>query len=489
MSSEPQNSTESVPDGQILAWEDDPGTPDAPNKPVPHPQPDITLAPFPSKIADGPAPTPGAPGTAEFRYWAAADALRRVADYWGGILGKDAAWFPTVGKVLTVHLDAGEMLNAFYDRKGLSFFHEAVGDVVIHSGNSPDVVCHEFGHAILDSVQPRLFETHSAEPPALHESFGDMSAILSALQLPTFRKAVLESTAGHINRTSRLTRLAEQLGWAARQGRPDSVHPDSLRNACNSFFYQDPLSLPPRAPASNLASEPHSFSRVFTASFLNVLAGMFSLQPAQDDGGLLKASQDAGRLLIEAARSTPVTVSYFSQFAAHMVAADQALFGGQYGKALQRGFVANGVLAFSDATSPPSATIAAAAMAAAEESAAASEPPATAPSEARIALSGQAYGLNENLLVHAADQPARFNVNSAAPEGGAVPGATHEEAAEGFVEDLFRRGQVTLDPEIGELGEVPMPSSSHPTHEVRREEDSLVLVRRHFHCGWADREE
>jgi hypothetical protein len=460
---------------QILAWEDDPGQPDSPNQPVEHPVPDIAQRPLPSSI-DEQAPSPGgAAGTPEFRYWAAADALRRVADFWGGILGEGHPWHETVGSELTVHLDAGEELNAYYDREGLNFFHERVAGEVFYSGESPDVVCHEFGHAVLDSVQPRLWDVHSAEPPALHEAFGDMSAMLSALQLPEIRKAVIDGTSGKIDRSSRLSRLAEQLGWAIRQGHPDVVESDCLRNASNSFFYQDPLSLPPQAPASELSSEPHAFSRVFSGAFLNALAGMLATQQPADEDALEKVSQDAGRLLVEAARNAPVNVSYLSQFAAHMIAADHALFGGAYAEALRQGFVKHGILALSDATSAPSAKIAAAAV---------GESAAEPADHQRIALAGQPYGLDENLLVHPADQPARFNVASAAPQGGAVPGASHEDAAAGYVEDLFRRGHVAVDPEVATGREVAM-RSSHPTHEVRREDDALVLARRLFHCGWA----
>jgi hypothetical protein len=52
-------------------------------------------------------------------------------------------------------------------------------------------VCHELGHALLDSFKPQLFDAASIEVAAFHESFGDMSAILSALQLPGVREGVL----------------------------------------------------------------------------------------------------------------------------------------------------------------------------------------------------------------------------------------------------------------------------------------------------------
>jgi hypothetical protein len=41
-------------------------------------------------------------------------------------------------------------------------------------------------------LKPALFEIAAIEAAAFHESFGDMSAILTALQLPSVRQAVLE---------------------------------------------------------------------------------------------------------------------------------------------------------------------------------------------------------------------------------------------------------------------------------------------------------
>src|SRR5215468_2672754 len=105
----------------------------------------------------------------------------------------------------------------------------------VFSGESPDVVCHELGHALLDSFKPQLFDAASIEVAAFHESFGDMSAILSALQLPSVREGVLAETGGVLRRSSRLSRLAEQLGWAIRQSVPSAVEPDCLRNAVNTF--------------------------------------------------------------------------------------------------------------------------------------------------------------------------------------------------------------------------------------------------------------
>jgi hypothetical protein len=458
---------------QVRAWLDDPGAPEAPNTPVEHAVPNIAAKPFPSAIG-GRAPAPGdySPGTTKFRYWTAADALRRVGDHWGNVLGNNVKWHSTVGAKLKVNLNAGEDLNAYYDRKGLHFFHASVSGRDFYSGESPDVVCHEFGHAILDAIRPQLWDVMSAEPPAFHEAFGDMSSMLTALQQPDLCAQVITATSGKLDRSSRVSRLAEQLGWAIRQGHPDAVDRDCLRNAANSFFYRDPVDLPPSAPATQLSSEPHSFSRVFSGSFLNVLAGMFALQPKRDVDGLVQTAHDAAALLTDAILAAPVVVAYYSQVAAHMLAADQQRFGGRYQDALRSAFVKHGVLALSHAATAPRAVAATAANVRA----------ATGAELPRVAISARQFGFDEELLVHVAAEPKRYAVAGAAADMGALPETSYDVAAASYVEDVFRRGHVEVHDSVGPH-RAPVRTTSRATHVLRREGDSLVLVRRLFVCG------
>jgi hypothetical protein len=204
-----------------------------------------------------------------------------------------------LGDTLPILLDEGEDFNAFYDRQALNFFHGTAGGRPVFSGESPDEVCYEEGHAVLNALRPALFDAGSIEAAAFHEAFGDMSALLAALQLPTMRAAILAETGGDLRRSSRLSRLAEQLGWAIRQFAPDAVKPDCLRNAANSFFYTNPEGLPSTAPAASLSSEAHAFSRVFTGAFLEALAGGFRLASADPSEADLQAvSLDLARLLV-----------------------------------------------------------------------------------------------------------------------------------------------------------------------------------------------
>jgi hypothetical protein len=475
----PRARRSATPTTSILGWEDDPGAPTAPRHPSARPVPKLASTPLPIRI-DGKAPAARQyePGSAEFRYWVAAEALRRAADFWGATLPNGTRWHATNGARLPVRLDQGIDLNAFYDRHGLHFFHETVKGITVFSGESPDVACHELGHAVLDALRPQLWDAMSGEVAAFHESFGDMSAMLSALQLQSVRAEVLTETSAHIDRSSRLSRLAEQLGWAVRQSHPDEVNRDCLRNASNSFFYTDPVNLPPSAPASSLSSEPHSFSRVFTGGFLNVLAGMFAAQPKHDQAALLDAARDAAAILVRGARATPVVPSYYSQVAAHMLEVDATDFGGRYREALKSGFVRHGILSLQAATVPPPPKERAGAAGAIAYIAPGVE---DAPL-AQIALPAAHLGLSEELLVQAASHPKRFAVGGAAVDIGATTSLGHDEAAASFVEDLARRGSIDFNGHAVEGAAVLAPRALK-THEVVRERGQLVLVRRCFDCG------
>jgi hypothetical protein len=497
---------------QINTWEDDPYSEATPTDDPPLATPIKVAVPVnPAPLLQfrittpGPPPSLYAPETGEFRYWTAMEALTRGITFWDARLLPGTRW-TTVQSPMQVTLEAGEDLNANYSRQfGLRFYHEAVNGIDIFSGESPDVSCHELGHAILDALRPELFDAASTEVAAFHESFGDMSAILSALQFPSLRDKVIEETGGRLNVNSRLSRLAEQLGWAIRQLSPTAVDPDCLRNAANRFFYEDPDGLPPSAPASQLASEPHSFSRVFTGAFLDALARMLTtLGPATSDN-LLTVSRDLGQLLVDGVHVAPITTGYYSQVAAAMVQADQARFNGRYRAALTSGFVQHGILAPSAAAglahAPVPRLVPAAAFTSTPGAATAAFGGGQSGPPMRLSLGQESEGYRSTaqdapalptrtvttrfgleLEVHAALEQPRFNVASAA-----APTRGTEDEAHAFVEDLIQLGRIDAEPTAFAMGKELIPpsgrSQSKKTHTlVETREGKLLLKRLHFNC-------
>lgn len=421
---------------KVRVWEDDPL---AGAVAVERAQPKLPKAPMAVSI-DEPAPPARLykPGTEKFRYWQAADALCRGTAFWKSVVPDGTTW--QAGTTLPVRLDAGDRLNAIYTRGDLRFFHSEVEGTPVYTAESPDVVCHELGHAVLDAVRPQLWDAMSHEVAAFHESFGDMSAILVALQQPAIREEVLAETGGSLYRSSRLSRVAEQLGWGQRQRQPCAAEGDCLRNAVNCFAYQRPTTLPVTAPAVLLSSLPHSFSRVFTGGFFQMYAGMVLLlnrPPTSDD--LLEASIGAGRLLVAAVQAAPVVPDYLAQVAAHLLEADAALFDGRYAQAIQYGMAGRGILSLPSArgvaTSPGPGLAG-----------------DTVPAGAELPLSaftGADFGLDRPVLMRVPGQPRRLSALAVASDGGPLPSAPAEEVAAGFLRELLLRQRVAMPDQPG----------------------------------------
>jgi hypothetical protein len=502
---------------QIAIWEDEPFLATEPGKdpvaalPITVDVPEDLQPPLQYHILD-PRPDPEVydPSTADFRYWNADAALTRGINFWEPLLPSGTVW-STMHQPMNVQLDEGVDFNAFYARdSGLNFFH---GDVhkggvhtTVYSGESPDVVCHELGHAILDAVKPELFDAMSAEVGAFHEAFGDMSSMLSALQIPSFRDFVLQQTGGHLNVNSRLSQLARQLGWAIRvMFGPGAVDADCLRNTCNSFFYQDPAGLPTSGPASQLTSEVHNFSRVFSGAFLDVLAGMFQIGPAaavvDDSQKLRDIANDAGKLLIGGIRLASVGSGFYSQVAAGMVQADQTLNHGRYRAALTSSFVQRGILS-------PSSAVGLIKELQAHGGVVFGVTGVTSQGEhLHLQFEGDNEGYKKaatdapalplrplttrfgvTLHVHMPSEPSRFGVVGAAVTGGSEKTYSSEEDARTFVEDLIQLDEIAHDEAPGVIpAELTSPrgmDSGYKTHRLVKVDGKTVVKRHHFSCGF-----
>jgi hypothetical protein len=501
------------PQAQINIWEDDPFSEAVPTSKPRNPSPITVDVPsngnprLQTTIVE-PRPAPGRfnPGTSNFRYWVAAEALTRGINFWGALLPSGTTW--STSNPMSVTLVAGVDLNAFYARdNGLNFFHQVVRGVDNFSGESSDVVCHELGHAILDALKPQLFNVASTEAGAFHESFGDMSAILCALQLPSLRSKVLAETDGKLNVNSRLSRLAEQLGWAIRQLAPTAVDRDCLRNAANRFVYRRPDTLPPSAPASLLSSEVHSFSRVFTGAFLDALARMFAAFGTPNDANLLAVSRTMGQLLVDGIRAAPVTPAYFSQVAAGMVQADQARNGGRFRSALTSAFVKHGILsvpaalALSDAPVPQPVAAEPGPLATAGAMAGAGSPIAYVydgePEDdgyrvgfgrtPELPLRAASLG-TETVAVHVPDEAPRFDVAPASVANLPDETLSPDEASRHFIEDLFQQGRVDIGTRMGAMADLGVARSARVTHRIVIDGSGrMVLKRDHFDCGFCGR--
>src|SRR5262245_34322787 len=283
-----------------------------------------------------------APHTSQFDFWQTQTALIRGLERWrdldGALLSR---WFGN-RQTLPVNTNAGDDLNAFYDRRSLQFFSHTFQGRTVHSCESVDIVCHEQGHAFLDAIRRDFFDAPFVEAAAFHESFGDCYAMMVALADSGLRTAVLAASPD-LSSQQFLSQLAEELGDAIRREfGPDSVEPGALRRALNTFQYADPATLPANAPASQLSREPHSFSRVFTGIFYDTIRNAFNAGP-KTATRLGQTATTIGKIWIAAVRNVPLTATVFQGVGRRMLQVDVTLNGGANAVFIQNAFRAHNI--------------------------------------------------------------------------------------------------------------------------------------------------
>lgn len=210
-------------------------------------------------------------------------------------------------KRLNVDPAAGIQANAYYDRSNLKFFYfknRAGKDV--YTALSSDIASHELGHALLDAIRPEFFSTASAEIWAFHESFGDVVSILVSLKHPAVVKVLMQETGGDLRKTNIISSVAEEFGGALGMI-------GGLRNANNSFNYVKPENLPKNAPNDQLSSECHSFSRVMTGTFYDLLVELTAIYGG-GEAGLGKATDILFDTYLDACRTAPNASNFFNTF-------------------------------------------------------------------------------------------------------------------------------------------------------------------------------
>lgn len=280
--------------------------------------------------------------TPQFDHWQTQTALIRGLRAWRGIDGTYLPRWQGNRQVLPVRTNAGDDLNAFYDRASLQFFSHSFNGRTVHSCESPDVANHEQGHAMLDAIRPDFWDAPFIEVGALHESFGDCFAILVALTDATTRRLAI-TAAPNLGSHQFLEQLAEELADAIRREfGAQYVEPGALRRALNTFRWSDPTKLPAQAPASQLSREVHSFSRVFTGCFYDVIRNIYNAG-AHTSSGLRKAALKAGELLVSAIRTVPVTPRLFEGVGRRMLQGDIQNGDGTHVQHIRAAFAAHGI--------------------------------------------------------------------------------------------------------------------------------------------------
>ncbi len=253
-------------------------------------------------------------------------------------------------QMLLVQPRAGKQLNAYYDRQALRFFYamNPITRNLVYAVNSNETVIHELGHAILDAVRPDLYHTQAMEIWAFHESFGDIHSILNMLQHEAVLDHILKETNGDIRKSNAVTRIAEEMGQAiydmtgGRMGHTAGI----VRNAVNTYRYTEPEKLPRQGPDNQLTGESHSFSRVFTGAWYDILCGIYEYQLAQGlsvKDAIIVARDIMARYTYGCLPFAAATIRFFDAVARAMLVIDKAN-NYQYNEIMNKVFIARGIL-------------------------------------------------------------------------------------------------------------------------------------------------
>lgn len=292
-----------------------------------------------------PPPAPAgryAPATDEFLFWQCREAALRAVAVFERLDRPLRKWAPQARRRLRLIPVAGADLNAYYDRDSCSFFTYETDGRITRTGASADVVAHEVGHALLDAIRPDLWDISLPEHGAFHEAFGDCIALLAALSDAKSRAALVRKTPD-LGRRSFVEAMMEDLAAGVRRAYGPGESSSQPRHARNRYRWQAPTSLPGSGGPSVLTGDAHSFSRVFTGCFYDVIRGVFRASSRKDANAVRAAADTAGRLLIAGTRAAVEQLRFFRAVGEAMLQADVHSNGGANQQVVMDAFEGHGI--------------------------------------------------------------------------------------------------------------------------------------------------
>lgn len=182
-------------------------------------------------------------------------------------LGGPVTW--KGGGPLVVRPHAFEGMNAFYQPAepslNFGYFWSLFRRTPVWTCLSHDIISHELGHAILDTVRPLYMFGNDLDVGAFHESFSDLLAMFSALQYPAVVAEIYKETKGNLAHPSLISRAGEEFGIGlAGQSAP------YLRSALEGPGYE--ATFDPTGPYW----QPHLRSTIWTAAIYEIIGELLA---------------------------------------------------------------------------------------------------------------------------------------------------------------------------------------------------------------------
>ncbi|MEW5818861.1 MAG: M36 family metallopeptidase, partial [Cyanobacteriota bacterium] len=242
-------------------------------------------------------------------------------------LGREIPWaFPA--EQLDVHPLAGVMMNAYYSRwdhqiKLFYFQNRFDSSETCYTSKMADVITHETGHAVLDGLRPSYIGWGS-HGGAIHEGFGDSTAMLVSMFDDKILDQVIEQTDGNLQKENLIASLGEQFGKAVYGNKL------YLRNAINDLKMSD-------FGSGAESKEVHNFGRLFGAMFYDIICDMTAehkkSMPLKE--ALVKTRDDLVKMFARAMGDfAPPGNVYYHDIAKAFLKADKEDFNGKYQKLL-----------------------------------------------------------------------------------------------------------------------------------------------------------
>jgi hypothetical protein len=307
-------------------------------------------------VAHGPA-AKYAPGTPDFLFWQTREAALATMQMWESLADSVTKWARSPNRlVLDLFPDSATPdLNAYYDGESLGFFHFDLARGTYYSGASTEIVSHEVGHALLDVIRPDLWDSLLPETGAFHEAFGDCISMLTCFADSDTVAHILRKS-GRLNSRNIVETFGEDLARAVRlvEG---VTHPASKpRQGLNRFQWALPSTLPRSGGPAELTSEVHSFARVFSGIFYDLIRNLIG--KGKTPAALRKAVTTAGKLLVAGAKGAPLTPRFYQAVGRVMMLEDRSVNGGANDRAIADAFSAHGIPLGASAMLSPTSSVA-----------------------------------------------------------------------------------------------------------------------------------
>lgn len=239
--------------------------------------------------------------------------ISQMLNYYQSIIyklegSKIKEWFSN--KPLFINPRYGKGLNAFYDRNSLIFLYQTslFKKRTVYSVDSVDIVSHELGHAILDSLRPDLWNMQSLEIWSFHEAFADICAFINVTNNKNVVDRILSETNGDLSKSNIASRLGEDLASSA------SLNKKYLRDISEKVDYVNPLKI---NKDSKVIKEPHNFSRILSSALYATFVEIYNIEYNSTKDKIKSfelAKEEMFISLIKAVKATPSTNEFFNAF-------------------------------------------------------------------------------------------------------------------------------------------------------------------------------